>query len=482
MNEINKKNLQKLLIIGAGPAGLGCAYELAVRNRSKKIKIIIIDKNKEIGGLSRTVHYKGFYFDIGPHRFYTKNKEILSLWKKTLEKEFIEIKRLTRILYKNKLFFYPIKIKEVLFKLGILESFQIILSFFSAKLFLKKLKPKTFEEWIIKNFGKKLYQIFFKTYTEKVWGIPCSQINHEWAAQRIKNLNFTEVIKTAIFNKKTKKAKSLIDKFYYPVYGAGRMYDKIASLIKKNGVDVNLENNVVKINHKNNRIISVEYKNKNHLIKVIKTDFLFSSMPLTHFIFSLNPKPEKKIIEAAKKLFYRDHITVNLIVKNENIFPDNWIYVHSPEVKMARITNYRNFSSRMLKKGFSSLSIEYFAFKGDKIWQMNDNQLINLAINEMIQTKLLIKKEVIDGFVIRETDSYPFYYLNYKKYFNILKDYVDQFNNLYLIGRGGMYKYNNMDHSLYSGILAARNYLSAKKKYNLWYINQDAEYLEEIKK
>ncbi len=465
-----KRNKGAICIIGAGPAGLGCGYEL--QKLKNKTNILIVDKNDRGGGLARSIPFKNHYFDIGPHRFYTKNADVLQLWKKILGKDFIKVKRLTRILYRNKLFFYPIRLMDVIRKLGVLESFECFISFLWAKIFLKNLTPKTFEEWISKHFGKKLYSIFFKTYTEKVWGIPCSKIGAEWASQRIKNLNLYEVVKTAIFGERVRKAKSLVDTFYYPKKGAGYFYEKLAGLIKKNGDPILLNHEVNVINRNGDRITSIG--------DTIPVTYLFSSMPITSFVQVLNPPPPPHILHAAKKLYFRDHITVNLIVNRMGLFPDNWIYVHSPEVQMARVTNYNNFIKHQTSniKHQSAISVEYFVFKKDRLWSMDENELIALAKRELETVGLVNQKDVVEGFVIKESESYPTYYLGHKKYFNMLKNYVSKFKNLQLIGRAGMYKYNNMDHAIYSGMLAARNYITGKKKYDVWTINEDAEYLE----
>ncbi|MCL5783772.1 MAG: FAD-dependent oxidoreductase [Patescibacteria group bacterium] len=468
-----------IIIIGAGPAGLGCAYELGKKQTQQQLpKILLIEKNDMVGGLARTNSYKGYRFDIGPHRFFTKNDEILDLWKNALGNQFTEVPRLTRMFYKNKFFLYPVQFKNVLQKLGFQDNIQSFSSFLYAKIFLRKMQPKNFEDWITKNFGKKLFTVFFKTYTEKLWGISCREIGVEWADQRIKNMDFWEVLKTAILGQRVRQAKSLVGKFYYPLLGAGQMYQKLAGTLKEKECLLELNSKVQKIYHQKNKIISLEYQQREKVTKQ-EVDFLFSSMPLTKFILCMAPQPPKNVVAAAKKLLFRDHITVNLIIK-KNPFPDNWIYIHSPEVKMVRVVNYSNFSDKMSKdKKHSVVSVEYFAFQGDEIWTLNDKELIKLAKKELERVKLLTESDVIDGFVVRETEAYPTYFIGHKKYLDTIKNYLSNFTNLQLIGRGGMFKYNNMDHSIYSGILAARNYLSGEKKYDLWEINEDAEYLEE---
>lgn len=469
---------KRILIIGAGPAGLAAAYELVKENKTKKFDITILDKNIQVGGLARTEKYNRCLFDVGPHRFFTKNDEVLRLWKKVLGKKFIKVKRLTRMLYKNKLFLYPINLVDVILKLNSFELVSVVISFVYAKIFLRNLFPSTFEDHITNNFGKRMFNIFFKSYTEKVWGIPCSQIEAKWASQRIKNLDLWEIIKNSINKSKKNKAKSLVEEFYYPTKGAGLMYETMAKILKSKGVKIILNAEVEKIINKSNKILSVSYKRDNKLINLV-TDFVFSSMPITSFVSSLLPLPSKKISLSAKKMYFRDHITVNLVIKEKSLFNDNWIYVHDPNVKMARITNYNSMSQAMSgNKDTTAISVEYFVFKQDDLWKKSDSELIKMAISELAQVKLVSPMSITDGFVVREVDSYPVYYTGHEKYFNVVKDFVSEFSNLELIGRGGMFKYNNMDHSIYSGMLAARNVLLGKRKYNPWEVNEDAEYLE----
>lgn len=467
-----KKNI---VIIGAGPSGLACGYHLV--NRDSESSLVIIDKNKSVGGLSRSIKHKRFFFDIGPHRFYTKNKDINNLWHNLLGKNFHIVKRQTRILYKDTLFEYPIKASNIIQRLGIIILLQSFFSYISAKIKWIGKKPKTFEEWISKSFGETLYRIFFKTYTEKVWGIPCSEIDAKWASQRIKNLNFAEVILQNIPFGKKKQVKSLVEKFHYPRNGAGMMYEKMAEEILKNNATIELQSEVVEIYHQNKKITQVKYKKNGHT-HTLPVKYLFSSMPITRFISALNPKPPSHIVRAANKLYFRDHITVNFIIKGPSTFKDQWIYIHSPQVKMSRVTNYNNFSNR--EAACYSLSVEYFAFKDDLLWRSSDQSLIHLAQQELEQSHLVDINKITDSFITREEDSYPTYYLGYETYFQKVKEYAESFVNLQLIGRGGMYKYNNMDHAMLSGMLAAENYVHSPASYDIWDINEESDYLEKI--
>lgn len=466
---------KEVVIIGAGPAGLGAALELQ-KNDIKDI--LIIDMNAVPGGLSRTVNYKGNKFDIGPHRFFTKNEEVDALWHEILGNDFKVVNRLSRIFYKNKFYNYPLKPLNALKNLGLNESTQAIIDYLISQIKKNDGNLQSFEEWTIKQFGNKLYQTFFKTYSEKVWGIDCKDISANWATQRIKGLNLYKAIIDSLNPfKNNKKIKTLIEEFEYPVYGAGMMYEKMANKIGYQGGELLYDSVVKKINIKNNKIESI-LLNTNNKDVLISAKMFFSSIPLTQTIQMIMPKPEKNIVNAAKTLFFRDHITVNLLVEKDKLFPDQWIYVHSPEVKMARLGNYNNFSTMMTKdKNNAAISIEYFVFINDDIWNMPDKSIIELAKEELHYMKLADKSRVIDSFVIREANSYPVYFVGYEKYFNILKEYVNSISNLQCIGRGGMYKYNNQDHSLYTGMLAARNYCGAN--YNIWNVNTDAEYHEE---
>lgn len=471
---VNKKT-KPIFIIGAGPAGLGCAYELL----SHKIEpVTILEKNGKVGGLSRTHKFHGRFFDIGPHRFYTNNGEILDLWKKILGPNLINVNRFTRSLYKNKLILYPIQFTDALTKIGIKESVECLISFFQTKLPNWHKQAKSFEDWIVSRFGKKLYNIVFKTYTEKIWGIPCNQIGKEWAAQRIKGIDLVTVVTNAVFGSAREKNRSWVDKFLYPRQGAGQMFDQLAARLEKKGGQIFLKSHVDLIRHRNNKITDIHYKYNGQYIRQ-PVGSLFSSMPLNQLIFTLRPRPPPNILKAAKKLVYRNHITVNLLINKTNIFPDNWIYIYSPDVKMVRITNFNNFtnnSSTPMKQ--TAITVEYFAFKKDPVWQFSDHELLELTKEELKKTGLVDIHDLNDGFIGREADAYPIHYIGYQKYLNILKNYLSQFENMQLIGRGATYKYNNMDNAIYGGILAARNYIAGKNIYDVWSLNDNDIYLE----
>ena len=474
--EMDNMHSKKVLIIGAGPAGLGAAYELI---KNGITDLLLIDKNGIVGGLSRTEVRDGARFDIGPHRFFTRNKEINELWHELLGRDFLPVDRLTRIHYKNKYFNYPIKVLDVLTKLGIVESFHAFLSYLLAK-FSRHQTPVTFEDWVVQNFGAKLYETFFKTYTEKIWGISCKQIGAEWAAQRIKGLDIIQVLRKAILGGRKTTVKTLVEQFDYPIHGAGQMYQRMAEVITSKGGELLLNTTVRSFIRDNHRIEQVEVVSADGKLQNFSAEFYFTSAPLTHFFKMLAPSPDEKVMAAVDSLYFREHITVNLLLKGGTLFPDQWIYVHSPDAKMARLANYNNFSRAMVDDpNKSAVSVEYFVFQHEELWGKSDEELIELAVAELRASGLIPDGSFENGWVVRETECYPTYYLGYSAPYELLRAEIDKFGNLIPIGRAGLYKYNNQDHSLYSGILAARNYMSyPERPYNIWNINVDAEYHE----
>lgn len=472
-----KKNIEKVdvIIFGAGPAGLAAADKL-VKNKKK---VIVFEKEDQVGGISKTKEYKGYRFDLGGHRFFTKSKEVNALWDETLGKDFLKRPRLSRIYYKNKFFDYPVKPMNALKGLGIGESIMILGSYIRVKLFPSK-EEKNFEQWVSNRFGKRLFNHFFKSYTEKLWGIPCEEIQAEWAAQRIKGLSLTSAIKNALFPDKSGKIKTLIDEFKYPKYGPGMMYERMAENVEKMGGKILKQTEVAKLHHNGSEIESVIVKDKSGKETEYKADFYLSSMPITLLVQSLNPAAPKAALQASMNLTYRSFITVSVILKGKNPFPDTWIYIHSPEVKMGRIQNFKSWSPFMVPdKKHIALGLEYFATEGDDLWKMKDKDLIDLALTELEKIHLGKKKDFVDGFVIRVPKAYPVYDSAYPKNIKTVRNYLDGFKNLQPIGRYGMFKYNNMDHSILTGLYAAEHILGQHR--NVWEVNADQEYHEENK-
>jgi protoporphyrinogen oxidase len=464
---------KKVIIIGAGPAGLTAAYELVKLN----LDPIILEKGDKVGGLARTEDYKGFFFDMGGHRFFTKVEEVNAMWRQILGENFMRRPRLSRIYYNQKFFDYPLKPLNALAGLGLWESILIGLSYVKWRL-LPYPQEETFEHWVTNRFGKRLFQIFFKAYTEKVWGIPCSELKAEWAAQRIKDLSLKTVL-LSMFVKPKKTIKTLIDQFDYPQQGPGMMWNAVKEQIEKRGGLVRLNANVAGIRLKGKCIDSVLVANNGHKEIIQGTDFI-SSMPITEFIKKLDPAPPGKVLEAAEKLKYRDFLTVCLIVNKPNLFPDNWIYIHDPEVKLGRIQNFKNWSPHMVPDVTkTSLGLEYFCTQGDELWGMSDAELIELGKRELDRIGLASPADIDDGCVFRVPKAYPIYDSEYRDYLATVKNFVSQVENYQTIGRNGLHRYNNQDHAMVTGMLAVRN-LTAGEHHDLWNVNTDQEYHEEI--
>ncbi|MBI1922560.1 MAG: NAD(P)/FAD-dependent oxidoreductase [Geobacter sp.] len=462
-----------VIVIGAGPAGLAAGAHLAASGG----KVSIFEKEGQVGGISKTVEFKGYRFDLGGHRFFTKSAAVNNLWNETLGSDFLTRPRLSRIYYRNKFFNYPLKPANALFGLGIPTSVGLALSYLKSRIFPYR-DEETFEQWVSNRFGKKLYSVFFKTYTEKLWGMPCSEIRAEWAAQRIKGLSLTSAIRNAFFPDKSGNVKTLIDSFQYPKFGPGMMYEKMAGKIENLGGKIFLESDIVEIKHETGAIRAVivrrngETESEEH-----SASHFISSMPITDLVKRLSPSPPPEVVAAAEKLSFRSFISVSLIMNLRNAFPDTWVYVHSPEVMMGRIQNFGNWSPHMLADpARTALGVEYFCTEGDELWRMKDESLIALALEELEKVRLGSKADFLDGFVTRVPKAYPVYDADYPRNLLVIRDYLAGFSNLQPVGRYGMFKYNNMDHSILTGLQAAANALG--EQHDIWSVNTDQEYLE----
>jgi protoporphyrinogen oxidase len=468
---------KNVVIIGGGPAGLTAAYELCKLN----IPSVVLEKDSVVGGLARTVSYKGYHFDIGGHRFFTKVRAVERMWEEVLQEDFLHRSRLSRIYYNHRFFYYPLRAMNALFGLGLWNSILIVFSYLWARLFPNQ-QNDTFEDWVSNRFGKRLYRIFFKTYTEKVWGISCREIRAEWAAQRIKGLSLMTVLRNTLLKTKNQKKeaviKTLIDSFHYPRFGPGMMWMKVAESITKTGSKLALNSDVSGIQWNSNGIQSVEITRSGKKEIVEGTDFI-STMPIRELVQKLSPAAPEAVLRAANQLNYRDFITVALIVNQKELFPDNWIYIHDPEVKVGRIQNFKNWSPDMVPDPEKTcLGLEYFCFEGDGLWNMPDADLIDLGKKEMETLGLVRSADVVDGTVVRMPKAYPVYDSTYKESLNVIQDFLQRIPNLQLVGRNGMHKYNNQDHSMLTAMLAVKNIQG--EHYDLWAVNADPEYHEEV--
>ena len=462
-----------VVIIGAGPAGLTAGYELSKSNK----KVLVLEKKDQVGGLAETKVYGDYRYDIGPHRFFTKNEEVYELFLMMLGDDAVKVDRKTRILFKNSYFDYPLSPLNALFGLGIFESIQIGFSYVYARIksYLKLSKIENFEDWVIDKFGRKLYQNFFKNYTEKVWGIDCKDIGKDWAAQRIKGLSLTSALFFALFPNSKRKPKTLIDVFYYPRLGAGMLWEKFENNLNANGVEVKKNSYVTGVVQKNGKQI-LKYTD-NGTEKVVSAEHVIFSNPLLDFIKFYGENVPEEVVVSAGNLEYRNHISVHLTV-DKKLFDDNWIYIHSPDLKMARIADFTNFSKDMSKENEYPLTLEYFCFEEDTIWSQENSEIIAFALEEL---KTIFDQDfnIIHDEVTRNAKAYPVIKTGYEKDINIIKNWLKTKENLTAIGRSGMFKYNNQDHAMATGLYAVRTLLG-EGNFDPWSVNVDGEYHEEI--
>jgi len=465
------------VIIGGGPAGLTAAYELAKHGEPSTV----LEANPDhVGGIARTEHYKGYHFDIGGHRFFSKTKEIEDLWTEILGDQMLVRGRLSRIYYRKKFYDYPLKAFNVVKNLGIVNVFLAMMSYLWAR--IRPIKnARSFEDWTINSFGNRLYRTFFKTYTEKVWGIPCSEISADWAAQRIKGLSMMSLLKATLLPKKKgprdRVIKTLIEQFRYPVHGPGEMWEVCTEHVRGLGSRVEMGVSVKTLMRGASGVKSVVGIRDGARVEYEGTHFL-SSMPVRELVQSFDPPAPSNVIVAGKSLKYRDFLTVALIIDDPDLFPDNWIYVHDPSVRLGRVQNFKNWSPSMVPdQRFSCLGLEYFVNEGDEIWSLPDQDLIELAKREIGQVGLIDPGKVTDGRVVRNKKAYPVYDDEYADHVAVVRKFIEtEVPNLQLIGRNGMHKYNNQDHAMMTGLLAARNIMGGH--FDVWKVNSDAEYQE----
>jgi protoporphyrinogen oxidase len=463
-----------VIVIGAGPAGLTAAYELAKNG----LPSTILEAGKQVGGISQTVRYKDFRFDIGGHRFFSKVPMVNELWHEILGENFLLRPRLSRIHYNNKFFDYPLKVTNALVGLGPVEALLVGFSYAKTKMF-PSLNEENFEQWVINRFGIRLYQIFFKTYTEKVWGIPCKDISADWASQRIKNLSLKEAVLNALLDSRNGKiVTSLIKEFHYPRFGPGMMWERCEELVADYGSQTLKGIKVERIRHRHGRVECVSGRTASEEHIEFEGSHFVSTMPLKELIEIMDPQPPEKVVQAAQGLRYRDYLTVVLVVNRESLFPDNWIYIHSPEVKMGRMQNYKNWSPYMVPDpSRTSLGLEYFLWDKDEEWTWSDDRLIELGIRECAKIEIINPREVEDGTVVRMEKAYPVYDHQYQDYVQTVRQYLETLTNFQTIGRNGLHRYNNQDHSMVTGVYAARNIMG--RVHDVWAVNTEKEYHEE---
>ena len=469
--------------MGAGPAGLTAAYELLKRD----VPITVLEKDPhQVGGLARTVEHDGYRFDIGGHRFFSKNDEVEALWTEILGPDMLNRGRLSRIYYRGRFFAYPIQAVNALWNLGPIEAVLCLASYTRARLNPIK-NPKTLEEWVRNQFGWRLFNIFFKTYTEKVWGISTKELSADWAAQRIKSLDLWVVIRSALLPRRTPTKRgeivtTLIDKFRYPRLGPGQVWERVAEISASHGHPVRLGQSVAAVRHDDGAVTAVVTTDAGGGTHThTGTDFI-SSIPIRELVAKLDPPAPERVRSAANRLGYRDFISIALMIDRADVFPDNWIYIHDPGVRVGRIQNFKNWSPDMVPDhGKTCLGLEYFCFEGDGMWTMQDGELIELAKKELGQLGICSPADVFDGVVVRQQKAYPVYDDDYQANVAVVREYLAAaLPNLHLAGRNGMHKYNNQDHSMMTALLVARQ-IATGSLLDPWKVNADAVYHEDIR-
>ncbi len=521
------------IIIGAGPAGLTAAYELAEHTA---IRPLVFEASDDVGGIARTFEYKGNRIDLGGHRFFSKSDRVMDWWRRMLPVERnpgstdarIEIsyqgkqrwldlpeggpdpeqsddvmlvrRRISRILFRGRFFDYPLSLSMgTLAALGPVATVKIGLSYTMSRLF--PVRPeRTLEDFIINRFGRELYRTFFEDYTEKVWGVPCREISAEWGAQRIKGLSVLGVLKHALKKLLPKSASiaqketetSLIEQFLYPKYGPGQMWQKVADEVTRRGGEVHFQSRVVGLKHDGKRVRAALIEDADGTISEIAGDYFFSSMAVSHLVASLDPAPPPEVVAVGEGLVYRDFMTVGLLLKRLKLgggtdghdlwrqVPDNWIYVQEHEVRVGRLQIFNNWSPYMVADPETVwIGLEYFCDEGDDLWTMADDEMVAFAGEELERINVIDRADILDAVVIRQPKAYPAYFGSYDA-FGTIRDYTDGLENLFLVGRNGMHRYNNQDHSMLAAMVAVENIVAGvNTKDNIWEVNTETDYHEE---
>ena len=476
-----RRDDRPVVVIGAGPAGLTAAYQLTKAGR----QAIVLEADDVVGGISRTVERDGWRFDIGGHRFFTKVEPVEALWHEILPAEdFLLRPRMSRIYYDGKFYDYPIKPLNALRNLGFIEALRCALSFLKVRV-LPPRDQSSLEGYIVANYGWRLYEHFFKTYNEKVWGVPASELSADWGAQRIKGMSLFhavwEPIRARLAGGRRHRAKqvtSLIEEFQYPRFGPGMMWETCRELVEKAGTEVRMETPVVSVERAGGGATAVVFEEGGQRRRV-EASHVVSSMPFSALVEAMDPPAPDDVRAAARALHYRDFLTVALVVPEHAGFPDNWIYIHSPTVKVGRIQNFGAWSPYMVRPGTTCLGLEYFVFEGDELWSADDDTLIELASTELAAIGLVSREAVERGYVVRMPKAYPVYDDTYHAAVEVIRTWLSaEVPNVYPVGRNGMHKYNNQDHSMYTAMLTVEN-IVAGAGHDIWTVNVDEEYHEE---
>ena len=469
-------------IIGAGPAGLTAGYLLS----KSGYRVTVIEKDPHyVGGISRTVEHDGFRFDIGGHRFFSKSKEVVDLWNEILPDDFIQRPRMSRIYYEGKFYSYPLRAFEALWNLGIFRSTLCMISYAKAKMFPNR-NIRSFQDWVVDQFGYKLFSIFFKTYTEKVWGMPCDEMSADWAAQRIKGLSLWGAVMDGLkrslgLNKSPNDGmatKTLLETFRYPRLGPGMMWEAARDHVRAKGNHVLMAHTLESLSQEDGNRWHVKAKREDGSVITINAAHVISSAPMRELAQHIVPAPAT--LPQAENLRYRDFLTVALMIRSEDLFPDNWIYIHDSKVNVGRVQNFRSWSPEMVPDpNIARVGLEYFCFEGDGLWSSADADLIALASREMEILGLCKAADVVGGAVVRQEKAYPVYDDSYTENVAAMRDELEEkYPTLHMVGRNGMHRYNNQDHAMMTAMLTARNIEAGERVYDTWQVNEDAEYHE----
>ena len=476
------QNSVDVAIIGAGPAGLTAAYLLTKKGYS----VTVIEKDdRYVGGISRTVEVDGYRFDIGGHRFFSKSKEVVDLWNEILPNDFIQRPRMSRIYYEGKFYSYPLRAFEALFNLGIVRSTQCMISYAKAKLY-PNTNVRSFQDWTINQFGEKLFSIFFKTYTEKVWGMPCNEMSADWAAQRIKGLSLGAAVVDGLkrsfgLNRKPNdgmETKTLLETFRYPRLGPGMMWDAARDFVVSKGNTVLMGHRFKQLAQDSNGEWRLSATRTDGTEALICAKHVISSAPMRELSARIHPLPQCSM--PAMNLRYRDFLTVALMIKSDDLFPDNWIYIHDSKVQVGRVQNFRSWSPEMVPDpSIACVGLEYFCFENDGLWSSSDADLIELAKKEMAILGLCKAEDVVGGAVVRQEKAYPVYDDDYAANVEVMRAELETlYPTLHMVGRNGMHRYNNQDHAMMTAMLTVENIVAGSRVYNIWNVNEDAEYHE----
>ncbi|MDQ3678439.1 MAG: NAD(P)/FAD-dependent oxidoreductase [Actinomycetota bacterium] len=459
---------QPYAVLGAGPAGLTAGYVLARAARP----VIVFEAGRQVGGLARTVERDGYRFDLGGHRFFTKSGEVERVWHEVLGDELLVRPRLSRIFWRGRFIDYPLQLADIVRKIGPLELARCSTSY-AAALARPRREAETFEQWVCARFGRRLFELFFRSYTEKVWGVPTSELRAEWAAQRIRSLSFARVVRAALLGD-GRDVHSLIDEFHYPRLGPGQMWDAMATEIVGAGGELRLDAQVTRIELRDGLVVAVEAGGER-----VASGHAISSLPLRDIVALTDPPPPLAVLAAARGLRYRDFVTVALVVRGDDLFPDTWIYVHDPGVRVGRIQNFRAWSEAMVPDADRTcVGLEYFCFEGDDLWSASDDELVARATRELDEIGLANAQRVEAGYVVRVPKAYPIYDADYEARVRTIRDWLAQIPNLQQIGRNGLHRYNNSDHSMLTALRAVENACDGAD-HDLWAVNADGVYHEE---